>query len=236
MFPKLRQATFSARTSAALFVLFVHRTRSHYTHKLFLNTPDRSTGSEVTHKDVHAAFERANIYGYLGVTRHNYNVFTVEFDRHQRREAIRISLPAKSHGASDHLEVQGEFMLPEPPRLFACDVTHLSVDPDTIPERVCSWLAGPRWSPAYSLLIQETRDPLDARLIYVLRFSLDSVGPGIEKFYFPLDADESDNKIWGVFEPIPVNQVCIFCRRKCQRDWSNVCPFATVVGGSSGVH
>lgn len=157
--------------------------------------PDRTTGSKVTQNDVHAAFERANIHGYLGVTRHNHNVFTVEFDGHRNQETVRISLPTSLSVVPGMKEVHGKHMLRKPPRVFSCDVTHLPVDPDTISDRVCNWLIGPHWRPAYSLLIQETLDRLDARLIYVLRFSFDCVVPGIEKFYFPLDADESEKKI-----------------------------------------
>lgn len=235
MFPKLRSATFSSPPTAALFVPFVHRMGSPYNYKILLNDPDRTSGSEVTQKNVHAALERASTHGYLGVTRRNYNIFTVEFDGPRSHEAVRISLPTSPSVTPAHVEVHGEHMLRKPPRVFACDATHLSVDPDTIPDRVCECLTGPHWSPTYSLLIQETHDRLDSILIYVLRFPFDCVAPGIEKFYFPLDADESEDKIWGVFVPIPVDQDCIFCHKNCQRKWVNECPFARVVGDSSGV-
>lgn len=125
MFPKLRQATFSAQPTTALFVPFVHRMDSPYTYKILLNTPDRNIGSEAAHKVVHAAFTRASINGHVGATRHNHNVFTVEFDGHQSRETVRISLPTSPSVGSDHVEVHGEHMLRSPPRGFACDVAHL---------------------------------------------------------------------------------------------------------------
>lgn len=238
IFPAMTHATSSTPSSQPCFVPFSGRSGRALTCIYVVNTPDTNPGSLLSEIEIRAACKREKLPGFVDVVRHNYNVFEAIFATFAQAKSARdhssISVIPATTTTSTPLRgepaiVRATFHLLRAPRVFVCYATDLAIDHDTVSTRVLQALAAPDAVPC-KLFRQENFDTQDDRIRYILRFSSEVPAPHMERFYIPLDAEDSKGKVWAIFKPANTIRACDFCEELCQQGIDSSCAFAHEVG------
>lgn len=232
MFPEFVNATTSTAKDQPCFVPFVARPRADEDCIFTINTPDVPTGPMISNTHVFNACEAASLEPPFRVNRLNDNIYSVTFQnpesaREARGESIR--LPSAIPGSPD-LYVKASFHLRCPPIAFVCDVGTLSIDHATLPSRVAHALRGSRLP--WALYMNESADAAGTRRRYVLRFPGSSPQPGVQRLFFPLDAQHGGDLVWGVFSPIDPSDG-LYCVRYCDTSEKVHCPLGRLLINSN---
>lgn len=246
LFPYLTQATSLTPSDQPCFVPFVSRGIDKNRACLFvINTPDTNTGTLTTDVDVRTACERLNISGFVEAAGCNNNIVSATFTSYEKAREARnwVSIVLPGTAGKEAVTVKAEFHLSRAPKFFSCDAFSLDIEHDTVAHCVSQALRGripmdarvktPLSAP-YKLLRQETQDPHDDRMRYLLRFDDASRPPGVERFYIPFDAESGGGKIWAVFRPDNRQGGCVFCGAVCQLGRNSTCHFTNVIGSQDG--
>jgi hypothetical protein len=242
LFPFLTQATSLTPNDQPCYVSFAsHAAEKNRACLLVVNTPDTNTGTLTTEVDVRTACGQCQLLGLVEVTGCNNNVVTATFKTYNQAKRVRssggITLPSTRPSTAESVTVQAGFHLSWAPKLFICDVSSLEIDHDTVSECVMRALRGRKAlntriesSARCELLLQETPDPHDERMRYILRFGVDARAPRVQQFNIPLDNENRDGKIWGIFKPENTQGECSFCGAICQLGRSSTCHYTRVIG------
>lgn len=152
-----------------------------------VNTPDTNTGASTTEADVVTACRKREIPGLLSVARCNNNIYTATFDSPSAalmaRSSIGISLPCAAPGCGS-VTISAGFHFTWAPRVFSCDVGALDLDHDAVSKCITRALRGRDETAFYELLQQETSEPYDDRMRYLIRFKKGTRAPWCSNFTY----------------------------------------------------
>lgn len=240
-FPYLTEATSLTPINQPCYVPFASRVDESPACLYIVNTPDTNTGKSTTEADVLAAFQHLEIPGLIKVTRCNSNIFTATFNSPSTalmaRNTAGISLPSTATPGHDSVTISAGFHHSWGPRVFSCDVSALDINHDAVVKCVTQALRSRAQSASFELLQQETPEPYDDRMRYILRYKKGMRSPWVQQFHIPLESEDSGGKVWAIFRPENLHVECQFCGNTCQLGSSSTCRFTRVVAvcGVQGV-
>lgn len=233
VFPRLVQATPDTPITQACIVPTSarnHRSRRCY---FILNTPDVRAYSDLTEHDLRAVCERAKLSGLKDVTRLSQNIFEVAFRSFSNADAaykttrISIEVPATTFTPFRKLNIRADWNWKHTLCVYVCDATKLPINHQTVIECVFDALQGPLVK-FFSLHKQEKEGAEKVR--FILRLSAPMPTFLVQRFYIPLDAADSDSKVWGIFRPLNRFIKCWACGARCQTFNPGNCPCEHQIG------
>jgi hypothetical protein len=235
LFPYLTRATSTTHIRRACYVPFSPRPEKIPGCLFLVNTPDVQIKKRLTEHDLQLACSAS---GLSQLQRSNKNLLAVSFPNHSAAASalhvLSITLPSLTGGS---LDVKASYHGPFPLRTFSCEARDLAIDHSTVGDRVLEALreSGTEIRAPFEVLRQETSDPQEDRIRYLLKFDWGNrppCTPWVHCFYFPLDHSSHNVglAVRAVFKTEDVLKPCSFCGQQCQRGRANRCPFTTVIG------